>query len=88
MDWRDGSKRWIIGDGQRFCQRDGQINEWRDVVLLYLYYFRKKRNFLIFIENPFLRKAKFSHFLGQFSRKTKMIFVCIFAKFYFRPNSR
>jgi hypothetical protein len=75
MDWRDG-------------QRDGQIKGWRDVVLLYLFYFREKRNFRIFVKNSFSRKTKFLHFRGPFSRKTKMIFVRIFAKIYFRPNSR
>jgi hypothetical protein len=82
MDWRDGLEGWIGG----MDWRDGQIKGWRDVVLLYLFYFREKRNFRIFVKNPFSRKAKFSHFRGFFSRKTKMIFVRIFAKIYFRPN--
>ncbi len=74
MDWNDG-------------QRNGQIKGLRDVVLLYLFYFCEKRNFRIFVKNPFSLKAKFSHFRGLFSRKTKMIFVRILAKIYFRPNS-
>jgi hypothetical protein len=74
MDWRDG-------------QMDGQIKRWKDVVLFYLFYFREKRNFRIFVENPFSRKAKFSHFRAPFSRKTKMVFFRISAKIYFRPNS-
>jgi hypothetical protein len=84
MNWRDGLEGWIKGmhcrDGERIGQRDGQIKGWRDVVLLYLFYFREKQNFRIFVKNPFSRKAKFSHFRGQFSRKTKMVFVRIFAK--------
>jgi hypothetical protein len=67
MDWSDG-------------QRNGQIKGWRDVVLLYLFYFREKRNFRIFVKNPVSRKAKFSHVRRLFSRKTKMIFVRLFAK--------
>jgi hypothetical protein len=93
MDWRDGLEGWIKEidgrDGQRIGQRDGQIKDGGMLyVLLYLFYFREKRNFRIFVKNPFSRKAKFSHFLEQFSRKTKMIFVRIFAKIYFCPNSR
>ncbi len=92
MDWRNGLEGWIkemdCRDGQRIGQGDGQIKGWRGVVLLYLFYFREKQKFSFFVENPFSRKAKFSHFRGQFSRKTKMIFVSIFAKIYFRPNSR
>jgi hypothetical protein len=87
MNWRDGLEGLIKGMDWSDGQRNGQIKGWRDVVLLYLFYFREKRNFRIFIKNPFLRKAKFSRFRGLFSRKTKRIFVCIFAKIYFRPNS-
>ncbi len=74
-------------DGQRIGQRDGQVKGWKDVVLLYLFYFLEKQNFRIFVKSQFPRKSKFSHFRGQFSRKTRMIFVRIFAKIYFRPNS-
>jgi hypothetical protein len=87
MALRDGLEGWVKGDC-RDGQRDRQIKGWRDVVLLYLFYFREKRNFRIFVKNPFSRKAKFSRFRGLFSRKTKMIFVRIFAKIYFRPNSK
>jgi hypothetical protein len=93
IDWMDELEGWIGGTALRDGleglikgmdwsdgQRNGQIKGWRDVVLLYLFYFREKRNFRIFVKNPFSRKAKFSHFRGLFSRKTKMIFVRIFAK--------
>ncbi len=55
MDWRDEMERRIGGMDWRDGQRDGQIKGRRDVVLLYLFYFR---------QNPFSRKAKFSHFRG------------------------
>jgi hypothetical protein len=79
MDWRDVSKAWIKEmdwrNGQRIDQRvgqrDGQIKGWRDVVLLYLFYFRGKRNFRIFVENLFSRKANLGHFLGHFRKKRK-----------------
>ncbi len=90
IDWMDELKGWIGGTDWRDGQRDEHIKGWRDVVLLYLFYFREKRNFRIFVKNPFSRKAKFSHFRGLFSRKTKMIFVRIFAKillkFFFVPT--
>jgi hypothetical protein len=61
MNWRDGLEGWIkemdCRDGQRIGQRDGQIKGWRDVVLLYLFYFREKRNFRIFVGN-FREKRK------------------------------
>ncbi len=90
MNWRDGSKKWtggmVRGMDRKKGWRDGQKKGWRDVVLLYLFYFREKRNFRIFVKNPFSRKAKVTHFREPFSRKTKMIFVRIFVKIYFRPT--
>jgi hypothetical protein len=81
MDWRDGSKGWIKEmnwrDGQRIGQRDGQRKGWRDVVLLDSFYFCKKQNFCIFIENPF-SKAKFLYFRQKSIFATRKIIFCIF----------
>ncbi len=44
MNLRDRLEGWMKEmdciDGERISQRDGQIKGWRDVVLLYLFYFR------------------------------------------------
>ncbi len=56
MDWSDGLEGWIgetAWRGGKMDWRDGQIKGRRDVVLLYLLYFREKRNFRILVENPF-----------------------------------
>jgi hypothetical protein len=77
-------------DGQRIVQRDGQIKGWRDVVLWYLFYFREKRNFRIFVKNPFSRKAKIFSFsraiFAENENDFRSYFRENFAKIYFCPT--
>ncbi len=65
MDWRDGLEGWTkemdCRDGQRIGQGDGQIEGWRDVVLLYLFYFREKQKF-----SYFRRKSIFAKISRKF----------------------
>ncbi len=91
-DGLDGLEGWIKEMDWRDSQRDRQIKGWRDVVLLYLFYFREKRNFRIFVKYPFSRKAKFFAFSQAIFAKNENDFRSYFrenfAKIYFHPNSK
>jgi hypothetical protein len=95
MNWRDGLEGWIkemdCNDVQRISQRDGQIKGWRDVVLLYLFYFREKGNFSYFRRKSIFAKSEIFAFSWAIFAKNENDFCSYFlenlAKIYFRPNS-
>jgi hypothetical protein len=95
MNWRDGLEGWIkemdCRDGQRIGQGDGQIKGWRDVVLLYLFYFREKQKFSYFRRKSIFAKSEIFAFSWAIFAKNENDFCSYFrenfAKIYFRPNS-
>ncbi len=95
-NWRDGLEGWIkemvCRDGQRIGQGNGQKKGWRDVVLLYLFYFREKQQISYFRRKSIFAKSEIFAFSWAIFAKNENVFCSYFrenfAKIYFRPNSK